>query len=58
MLESKSLPIKFGCDLFEGRTHTAGVGAHNQLVFIICRTRFGLQGDDAIKSKLRYYGDL
>ena len=58
MLEGKSTPIKFEHGLLEGWARTIGVGAHSKLVHTLCRTRFGLQGDNATKSGLRYHGDL
>ena len=58
MLEGKSIPTKFGHALLEGWTHIVGVGAHSKLVHTLYRTKFGLQGDNATKSGLRYHGDL
>ena len=58
MFEGKSMPIKFGYGLLEGWACTIEVGAHNKLVHSLCRTRFELQGDNAIESGLRYHGDL
>ena len=58
MLEGKSTSTEFEYGLFEGRAHTIRVGTHIKLVHTLCRTKFGLQGDNATKSELRYHGDL
>ena len=58
MLEGKSMPTKFGHGLLEGWARIVGVGTHNKLVYILCRTRFGLQNDNATEYGLRYHGDL
>ena len=58
ILEGKSTPTEFGHGLLEGWARTVEIGAHSKLVHTLCRTRFGLQGDNAIKSELGYHGDL
>ena len=58
MLEGKSKSTEFGHGLLEGWARTIGVGAHSKLVHTLCRTRFGLQGDNATKSGLGYHSDL
>ena len=52
------MPTKFGHSLLEGWACTVGVGAHSKLVHTLCRTRFGLQGDNATESGLRYHDDF
>ena len=58
MLKGKSMPIEFGHGFFEGWARTVGVGTHSKLVHTLCRMRFGLQGNNATESGLRYHGDL
>ena len=58
MLEGKSMPTKFGHGLLKGWVRIVGVGAYSKLLYILYRTRFGLQGNNATKSGLRYYSDL
>ena len=58
MLEGKSTPTKFGHGLLESWARTVGIGAHSKLIHTLYRTRFGLQGDNATESGLRYHDDL
>ena len=58
MLEGKSTPTKFGHGLLEDWARTVGIGAYSKLVLTLCRTTFGLQGDNATESGQRYHGDL
>ena len=56
ILEQTSLPTKFGHDIFEGHASALREGAHYKLVNALNGRWLGLQGDDATKSKLWYYG--
>ena len=58
ILEGNSSPTEFRHHFFEGGARTIRIGAYSQLIHIVCRSRLGLQGDDATKSGQRNHGDL
>ena len=58
ILKGNSSSTEFGHHFFEGGACGIMVGAYNQLIYTVCRSRLRLQGDDATKSGLRNHGDF